>query len=94
MAGVRIFRPERIPSLSRIPKELLRRNRLCERCGRETEHIVYRVPKRVLFLYIKEHAESLQESCAVCARSSVITGRDREELLAELGARSRPGGRR
>lgn len=86
---MRIFRPERIPGLSRIPKELLRRERFCERCGRETEHIVYRVPKRVLFLYVKEHAESLQESCAACARSAVIKGRDREEILSELESRGR-----
>ncbi|QYJ17014.1 hypothetical protein Rxycam_02851 [Rubrobacter xylanophilus DSM 9941] len=90
---MRIFRPERIPGLSRIPKELLRRERFCERCGRETEHIVYRVPKRVLFLYVKEHAESLQESCVTCARSAVIRDREREELLSELESRSRsPGG--
>jgi hypothetical protein len=90
VSGVRIFRPERIPGLSRIPKELVRRERFCERCGRSTEHIVYRVPKKVLFVYIKEHAENLQESCVACARSSVIRGREREELLAELEARRPP----
>lgn len=84
MSFTRIFRPERIPSLSRLPKEVGRSERACERCGRETEHILYRVPKKRIFLYIKEHPENLHATCKECARSTVLTGEDRERTLASL----------
>ena len=34
-----IFRTDRIPSLSRLPKEMGRGERPCERCGARTQHI-------------------------------------------------------
>jgi hypothetical protein len=79
-----IFRTDRIPSLSRLPKELGREERFCERCGASTEHILYRVPKKVVLLYLKEHSENLQATCVVCAKSTVLTGEERERALASL----------
>ena len=79
-----IFRPDRIPSLSRIPKELGREKRLCERCGTQTEHILYRVPKKVVLVYVKEHPENLHATCVVCARSTILSGEERERILSSL----------
>jgi len=79
-----IFHPDRIPSLSRLPKELGREERPCERCGKRTEHILYRVPKKVVLLYVKDHSESLHATCVVCARSTVLTGEERERVLDYL----------
>ena len=79
-----IFRPERIPSLSRLPKELGREERPCARCDKRTEHILYRVPKKVVLLYVKEHSENLHATCVVCARSTILTGEERERALAAL----------
>ncbi len=79
-----IFRPERLPSLSRIPTELGREERQCGRCGVPTEHILYRVPKKVVLVYVKEHPENLHATCVVCARSSILTGEERERVLAAL----------
>ena len=79
-----VFRTDRIPSLSRIPKELGREERLCEGCGVRTEHILYRVPKKVVLIYIKEHPENLHATCVVCARSTVLTGEERERALSSL----------
>jgi hypothetical protein len=79
-----VFRTDRIPSLSRIPKELGREERLCERCEAKTEHILYRVPKKVVLVYIKDHAENLHATCMVCARSTILTGEDRERILSSL----------
>ena len=76
-----IFRPQRIPSLSRVPKELGREERPCERCGERTEHILYRVPKKVVLVYVKEHPENLHATCIACARSTVLTGEERERIL-------------
>jgi hypothetical protein len=78
---VSVFRTDRIPSLSRLPKEMGREERPCDRCGRRTEHILYRVPKKVAFLYIKDHPENLHATCVVCARSTVVTGEERERVL-------------
>ena len=80
-----IFRTDRIPSLSRLPKEMGREERFCERCGTRTEHILYRVPKKVLLLYLKEHPENLHATCVQCAKSIVLTGKERERALASLG---------
>jgi hypothetical protein len=80
-----VFHPERIPSLSRIPKELGREERHCERCGSRTEHILYRVPKKVVLIYVKEHPENLHATCTVCARSTVLRGEEREKILSSLG---------
>ena len=79
-----IFRPDRIPSLSRIPKELGREERSCERCGTRTEHILYRVPKKVVLVYVKEHPENLHATCVVCARSTILSGEERERILSSL----------
>ena len=84
MSAVNIFRPERLPSLSRIPTELGREERPCERCEARTEHILYRVPKKVVLVYIKEHPENLHATCVVCARSTVLTGEDRVRVLTSL----------
>ncbi len=84
MSAMNIFRPERLPSLSRIPTELGREERPCERCGVLTEHILYRVPKKVVLVYVKEHPQNLHATCVVCARSSVLTGEERERVLAAL----------
>ena len=79
-----IFRTDRIPSLSRLPRELGREERLCERCGANTVHILYRVPKKIVFLYVKEHPENLHATCIVCAKSIVLTGEERERVFASL----------
>ena len=79
-----IFRTDRIPSLSRLPRELGREERLCERCGAKTEHIIYRVPKKVVFLYLKDHPEKLHATCVQCAKSTILTGEERERVLASL----------
>ncbi len=84
MSTMNIFRPERLPSLSRIPTELGREERLCERCGAPTEHILYRVPKKVVLVYVKEHPENLHATCVVCARSTILTGEERERVLSSL----------
>jgi ribosomal protein S27AE len=76
-----IFRTDRIPSLSRIPEELGREHRFCDRCGRETGHILYRVPKKLAFLYIKDHPKNLHATCMQCAGSTVLTGEDRERVI-------------
>jgi hypothetical protein len=81
---VSIFRTDRIPSLSRLPRELGREERLCERCGANTEHILYRVPKKIVFLYVKEHPENLHATCIVCAKSTILTGEERERVFASL----------
>jgi hypothetical protein len=79
-----VFRTDRIPSLSRIPKELGREERFCERCEARTEHILYRVPKKLVLVYVKEHPENLHATCIVCARSTVLTGEERERILSSL----------
>jgi hypothetical protein len=79
-----VFRTDRIPSLSRIPKELGREERLCERCGARTQHILYRVPKKMVLLYIKEHPNNLHATCVACAKSTVLTGEERERVFASL----------
>jgi hypothetical protein len=84
MSTSNIFRTDRIPSLSRIPKELGREERHCERCGVRTEHILYRVPKKVVLVYVKEHPENLHATCVVCARSTVLSGEERERILSSL----------
>ena len=79
-----IFRTDRIPSLSRLPRELGREERLCERCGANTEHILYRVPKKIVFLYLKDHPENLHATCIGCAKSTILTGEERERVLGSL----------
>ena len=79
-----VFRLDRLPSLNRLPKELGREERFCDRCGEATEHILYRVPKKVVLLYVKEHPENLHATCIRCARSTVLTGEERERTLSSL----------
>jgi ribosomal protein S27AE len=76
-----VFRPDRLPSLSRLPKELGREERFCARCGEETMHILYRVPKKVFLVYLKDHPENVHATCIRCARSTVLTGEEREKSL-------------
>jgi hypothetical protein len=76
-----VFRTDRIPSLNKIPTELGREPRPCDRCGRETEHILYLVPKKLTFFYLKDHPKNLQATCIECARSTVLTGEERERVL-------------
>ena len=80
MNGVKV--PDRIPSLSRIPKELGRGERDCERCGTRTEHIIYRVPKKMIFFYVKNHADNVHATCTTCARSVVLAGEERDLALS------------
>jgi hypothetical protein len=84
MSILSIFRADRIPSLSRLPKELGREERSCSRCAASTEHILYRVPKKVVLLYVKDHSENLHATCVVCARSTVLTGEERGRILGSL----------
>jgi hypothetical protein len=84
MTILSIFRADRIPSLSRLPKELGREERFCGRCGGRTEHILYRVPKKVVLLYVKDHPENLHATCVVCARSTILTGDERDRILSSL----------
>ncbi len=73
---------DRIPSLSRIPKELGREERFCERCEARTEHILYRVPKKVVLVYLKNHPENVHATCIECASSTVLVGEERERILS------------
>ena len=87
MPKTSIFRTEKIPSLSRLPKELGREERFCDHCGTQGEHILYRVPKKLVVVYIKEHQRNLHATCLSCAHSTVITGPERERVLSELAGR-------
>jgi hypothetical protein len=79
-----VFSTDRIPSLSKIPRELGREERFCERCEARTEHILYQVPKKVVLVYFKEHPENLHATCVVCARSTILAGEERERVLSSL----------
>lgn len=81
---MRVFRPDRLPSLSRLPAEVGREERFCEACGEAAVHILYRVPKKVIVVYIKDHPESLHATCIKCARSTVLTGEERERALSSI----------
>jgi ribosomal protein S27AE len=61
-----------------------REERFCARCGETTVHILYRVPKKVILLYIRDHPENLHATCIRCARSTVLTGEERERTLSLL----------
>ncbi len=84
MSGARIFRTDKIPSLSRLPKELGREERFCDHCGTQGEHILYRVPKKMIVVYIKDHGKNLHATCLSCAHSTVLTGKERERTLSSL----------
>ena len=76
-----VFRPDRLPSLNRLPKELGREERFCDGCGEATTHILYRVPKKMVLVYLKDHPENVHATCIKCARSTVLTGEERERAL-------------
>lgn len=66
-----------------MPKELGREERPCERCGEETVHILYRVPKKfAVVFYKKDHPDNLHATCVRCAKSTVLKGEERERILA------------
>lgn len=77
-----VFRPDRLPSLNRRPKELGREERPCEACGEAITHILYRVPKKVVLLYLKDHPENVHATCMKCARSTILTGEERDRALS------------
>ncbi len=79
-----VFRPDRLPSLNRLPKELGREERFCEACGEATVHILYRVPKKVILLYVKDHPKNVHATCIRCARSVILTGEERVRALSLL----------
>lgn len=81
MSFGRSFRPEKIPSLSRIPKEVGRGERTCERCGVTGENIYYLVPRKIAFLYFRDHPKNLHATCMSCAGSEVVTGEERDRVL-------------
>jgi len=76
------MRRDGLPTLSRVPAELGRERRRCGQCGAVTEHIVYRVPKRVLLVYVKNHENNVQATCKECAHSVVLAGAERERHLS------------
>jgi hypothetical protein len=80
---VSVFNPDRLPSLSRLPTELGREDRFCTACGEPTEHILYRVPKKVVLVYIKNHPENVHATCIKCARSTILTGEERQRVLLQ-----------
>ena len=83
-----VFRPRRLPSLNRLPEELGREERRCERCAKETKHILYLLPKKRLFVYVKDHPENVHATCIECARSTVLSGEERKRALSlPLGLR-------
>jgi hypothetical protein len=79
-----VFHPDRLPSLSRLPKELGREERFCAGCGEATVHILYRVPKKVVLVYLNDHPENVHATCIKCARSTVLTGEERQRALENL----------
>lgn len=78
-----VFRPDRLPSLSRLPKELGREERFCGTCRETTVHILYRVPKKVIVVYVKDHPENVHATCIRCARSTILTGEERQRALKD-----------
>ena len=77
-----VFHPDRLPSLSRLPKELGREERFCEACGETNVHILYLVPKKVVLVYVKDHSENVHATCMQCAKSAVLTGEERTRALS------------
>lgn len=86
-----VFRPGRLPSLSRLPKELGREERVCDACGKSTVHILYLLPKKVVIFYVKNHPENVHATCIECARSTVLSGEERERALGGRSASLRSG---
>ena len=87
-----VFGTDKFPSLSRLPEELGREERPCEACTKITTHIMYRVPKKVVFVYLKDHPQNVHATCIECARSEVLSGEDRERALSRVeGQKGRIG---
>lgn len=84
MLDTRIFRTDKIPGLSRIPTELGREERFCDHCGTHGMQILYRVPRKFVVVYVKDHKRNLHATCLSCAHSTVITGPERERILSSL----------
>jgi len=42
------------------------------------------VPKKVVLVYVKNHPENVHATCIKCARSTVLTGEERERALSSL----------
>lgn len=78
-----VFRPRRLPSLNRLPKELGREERFCDPCGKETTHILYLLPKKVIIVYVDDHPENVHATCIECARSTVLSGEERGRALGD-----------
>lgn len=76
-----VTRKDGLPTLNKMPEEIGRERRYCERCAAETEHIIYRVPKKVLLLYFKNHDKNVHATCKECARSVILSGSERERAL-------------
>lgn len=76
-----VTRKDGLPTLNKMPEEIGRERRYCERCAAETEHIIYRVPKKVLLLYFKNHDKNVHATCKECARSVILSGFERERAL-------------
>ena len=38
-------------------------------------------PQKVVLLYVKDHSENLHATCVVCARSTILTGDERDRIL-------------
>ena len=66
-----------------MPKELGREERLCTRCGEANVHILYLVPKKVVLVYVKNHPENVHATCVKCARSTILTGDERDRVLLD-----------
>jgi hypothetical protein len=77
-----VFRPDRLPSLNRLPKELGREERFCDACTETTVHILYKVPKKVVLVYFKEHSKNVHATCIKCARSTILDGEERARALS------------
>ena len=75
-------RKDGLPTLNKMPEEIGRERRYCERCAAGTEHIIYRVPKKVLVLYFKNHDKNVHATCKECARSTILSGDERERALS------------
>lgn len=72
----------RLPSLNRLPTEIGREERTCEACGETSEQILYLVPKKIVFVYIKDYPENAHATCLRCAHSEVLTGDERDRALS------------
>jgi hypothetical protein len=80
----------KLPSLNRLPSEIGREERACEACGETSEQILYLVPKKVIFVYVKDHPENVHATCLRCAHSEVLAGDERDRVLPRNAANAPP----